>query len=268
VVPTDRGNGTIVAGAAVATTIQILGDDVEIFTDAALGVAGRPWPAQEVAARAVRRFIPPLERCRTIVELGSGCGALAVALAGWFGSGRRIVATDLPEVLPLLKRNCHAASVRGVDTSGGNNGKTSSLDCHALRWGDLNQARAILAADVPLDSTSNASFDFDDQRQSICVVACEVAYWGGWDIFEEDTREPLVATLDYLIRGPEGIGILVHEVRDSARETSIFNMIRAHGLAVQRVQPPGQDEIVEGQVGVWVLRRHAISAETFGRGPE
>lgn len=211
-------------------TVQLLGRALRLRTDDALGVAGRPWPAQEVAARSVCRLLASAESCRTVVELGAGCGALAMVLAQELaGRGHRVVATDLPEVLPLLRQNCREA------------GNGVVLECCALPWGDLLCARR-LAEEAAAQGSS-------------CVVGCEVAYWGGWDLFEEDTREPLARTLDALIVGEEGFGLLVHEVRDAVREESLFCMLRALGLEPQRLEPEGVQQLGEGEVGVWLLRR-------------
>ncbi|CAK0898156.1 unnamed protein product, partial [Prorocentrum cordatum] len=99
---------------------------------------------------------------------------------------------------------------------------------------------------------------------SAAAVACECAYWGGWDLFAQDTRAPLADTLDVLV-GDGGIGILVFEVRDWSREASLLGMILERGLEVHREEPRDRDP-AEGEVGVWSLRR-LRGALGRGRGP-
>lgn len=219
-------------------TVKLLDREVQILTDEKLGVAGRPWPAQEVAARATCRLLPSVTDCALVVELGAGCGALAIALAQELaeqssggGGGSRVVATDLPEVLPLLEQNCTRAGARGAPAP----------ECCALAWGDLD-AIARLAG--------------KEHGGSCLVVACECAYWGGWTLFEDDTREPLTATLDALI-AEKGLGLLVHQVRDAEREASLYTMLESRGLELRREEPPGQQELREGEIGIWTLRRRS-----------
>lgn len=199
------------------TTLRLLGRNVKVHTDDALGVAGVPWPAQEIAGAAVRRFVR--DPC-TIVEIGAGCGALACALAL---DGHRVVATDLPEVMSLMQNNVTL--------------NEAAVECHALRWGEIDAAHELIPS-------SNGP---------LLVIACEVAYWGGWDLFDEDTRGPLADTLNTLI-GDHGLGLLVHKARDLVREVSILAYLRDRGLEVRREQPAGR-EPEEGEIGVWLLKR-------------
>mmetsp|Transcript_100521 Transcript_100521/g.324213 ORF Transcript_100521/g.324213 Transcript_100521/m.324213 type:complete len:275 (+) Transcript_100521:80-904(+) len=212
--------------------LRLLGRELSVFTDDALGVAGRVWPAQEVAALHLRRLMlaeggssERTCRCGTVFELGAGCGALSVALAEELGPDVRVVCSDLPEVVPLMELNCQVVSLSHLG---------SSVECRALRWGDLDAAMALLTGGTGGSAGGNGRVD---SSASTCVVACEAAYWGGWDLFEEDTREPLAATLHSLITGPEGFGLLVHEVRDPGREAGLFELIRAKGLEVWRQEP-------------------------------
>jgi len=243
-----------------SATVTLLGREVWIRTHEALGVAGRPWPAQEVAARAVCSRLAEAPSCQMLVELGAGCGALAMALALELEEVREVarhngcaktadsrpagppapvvVTSDLAEVLWLLEENCQSLS-RSHPRPG-----ELRLESCALSWGDEQVTRSLAA---------RANRD----GGSCCVVACECAYWGGWDLFEDDTREPLAATLDQLIVGDEGLGLLVHEVRDAGREAGLYDFIRARGLEVKREEPSGSREVIEGsgEVEIWSVRR-------------
>mmetsp|Transcript_59150 Transcript_59150/g.157411 ORF Transcript_59150/g.157411 Transcript_59150/m.157411 type:complete len:220 (-) Transcript_59150:132-791(-) len=210
--------------------VQLMDQSVRVCTDEALGVAGRPWEAQGVAADVLRS----MDGENTIIELGAGCGALSCALAL---SGCRVVATDLPEVVPLMQRS---VELNRVETY---------VDCRALSWGNTADLASVLST-------------LQDQDSSRLVVACEVAYWGGWDLFCPDTREPLAETLSVLI-GASGVGLLVHTVRDVARESSLLEMIRAKCLDVHRERPLAAEPLL-GEVGVWLLRRTPIISEPLG----
>lgn len=206
-------------------SVSLLGFDMQVATDKSLGVAGIVWPAQAVAARVAEQVLPEGSR---VVEVGAGCGALSCAMAfrGW-----QVVSTDLPEVVPLLQESADLNALA-----------PPWLRCTALVWGDDEAAQAAAAS-------------------TDAVVACEVAYWGGWDLFTPDTREPLARTLRTLV-GDRGVGIIVHTVRDPCREASLLKIMRRAGLELERLEPLGpggfhvSDEALPvGTVGAWKFQR-------------
>eukprot|EP00747_Dinoflagellata_sp_TGD_P169313 gnl/TRDRNA2_/TRDRNA2_198019_c0_seq1.p1 gnl/TRDRNA2_/TRDRNA2_198019_c0~~gnl/TRDRNA2_/TRDRNA2_198019_c0_seq1.p1 ORF type:complete len:229 (+),score=37.96 gnl/TRDRNA2_/TRDRNA2_198019_c0_seq1:22-687(+) len=195
-------------------SIELFGRKVKCLTEDKLLEAGIPWPAQQAVARWASKLLP--KGC-SVVELGSGCGALACALA--LEGHRPVVATDLASVVPLMEKN---VQLNGVE-----------VECRELQWGDIEGARALAGAGA--------------------VIACEVAYAVFKDLFADDTRVPLANTLDALI-GEDSIGIFAFQVRDSDREASLLEMFRDRGLELTREEPAGGDPD-EGEVGVWSIRR-------------
>mmetsp|Transcript_29154 Transcript_29154/g.61985 ORF Transcript_29154/g.61985 Transcript_29154/m.61985 type:complete len:299 (-) Transcript_29154:8-904(-) len=271
--------------------VRLLGRDLSVWTDDSLGVAGRCWPAQEVAGEALLELLLGVgsefgassalpaaatvegePRCRTVVELGAGCGALSVAIAQALQGKAQVIATDLPEVVPLMQANVDEFTKSSSSSSNAADPNPDPdcrfLSCAALPWGDVEAAESILATaktDALLQArphqycTDNKGTDIHNawdvpSSSSCCVVACEVAYWGGWDLFADDTREPLASTLDSLIVGPQAFGLVVHQVRDAGREASLFKMIRRRSLEILRLQPRNKGP-EEGEIGVWVLKR-------------
>ncbi|CAE8732012.1 unnamed protein product, partial [Polarella glacialis] len=116
------------------------------------------------------------------------------------------------------------------------------VECASLPWGDLAAAKALAVAAPAV------------------VVACEVAYWGGWDLFADDTRVPLADTLAALLIGEDTgvrIGLLVFTIRDESRELALLPMLRERGLEVVQVSPLP----VEGEVGTWLLQNIKGSAD-------
>ncbi|CAK9084129.1 unnamed protein product, partial [Durusdinium trenchii] len=196
---------------------------IQISIDPSLGVAGQPWRAQEVAARQV---VQVFHRDVPVVELGSGCGGLASFLAL---EGYRVVATDLPDCSRLVSETARCNEVR--------------VPFEVLPWGDWTAMEAVLAT-----------------LRTTCVnlVACELAYWGGWSLLEEDPLDALVETLTFfLTRGSRdgeggGLGLLVYEARNLPREAKLFQLLETHGLEWKRLEP--DEDPNEGEVGAWLVQ--------------
>ncbi|CAE8639302.1 unnamed protein product, partial [Polarella glacialis] len=172
------------------------------------GRAAKPFLASGRYERAHEEF----ERCADAVGILSWsypCGALACAFALKLAARQpRVIATDLPEVVPLMVQNAGA--------------NKALVECASLPWGDLAAAKALAVAAPAV------------------VVACEVAYWGGWDLFADDTRVPLADTLAALLIGEDTgvrIGLLVFTIRDESRELALLPMLRERGLEVVQVSP-------------------------------
>ncbi|KAH8923876.1 hypothetical protein BT69DRAFT_1349853 [Atractiella rhizophila] len=96
--------------------------------DAEYGIAGVTWPASACLVEYLLdskewQFDPDpasilqcekagMEEKRTIIDLGSGTGHLPKSLMPLLGEGKadQIVATDLDEVVPLLRKNLESSS--------------------------------------------------------------------------------------------------------------------------------------------------------------
>ena len=169
------------------------------------------------------------------LELGAGTGALGIALAAAVPD-LDVTLTDLPRVVPLLARNAARAAredARHV-RDGGTLAPGSAVDVAALDW----------AADRvppppprrPTDAAGGEEAREDEGegnrgRAWDVVLGCEILYWGGWDIFDEDTRGPLLSTLVAACESGGGRGgdggdggheteiALAFTVRDKSRET-------------------------------------------------
>eukprot|EP00933_Yihiella_yeosuensis_P043780 TRINITY_DN3873_c0_g2_i1.p1 TRINITY_DN3873_c0_g2~~TRINITY_DN3873_c0_g2_i1.p1 ORF type:complete len:260 (+),score=42.86 TRINITY_DN3873_c0_g2_i1:26-805(+) len=231
--------------------LELNGESLRVLVDEELGVAGRPWPAQQVAADVTNALLKQWQLSLgakgeasnrlSLVELGSGCGALACSFARQLGPQVRVLATDLPEVVELMQANAAA--------------NKADVESHSLPWGDDAALSALNVQNGPL-----------------LVIACECAYWGGWDIFSEDTRGPLADTVASLLlqanRDEKGMtegggsccaGVLVFQVRDASRELAILPMLQERGLQVVQVDltsgVPKAEPVLpnEGEVGAWLL---------------
>ena len=102
-----------------------------------------------------------------------------------------VLLTDLPAVVPLTRHNAGLARVAP--------GRT--VAAAALAWGD--HLPPPLPPPLPCGRGAGAGAGGggadtgrgQDQRLWDFVMGCEILYWGGWDVFSEDTRGPLLATL-------------------------------------------------------------------------
>uniref|UniRef100_A0A7S0NQE4 Methyltransferase n=1 Tax=Micromonas pusilla TaxID=38833 RepID=A0A7S0NQE4_MICPS len=111
-----------------------------------------------------------------ILELGAGTGALGIALACAVPDVR-VTLTDLDRVVPLLRTN--ADETRGA-------GKLA-------RGSELRVAELAWSRDTVLGLDDGGGVDRRDGRARWDVVlGCEILYWGGWDVFADDTRGPLL----------------------------------------------------------------------------
>ena len=161
-----------------------------------------------------------------ILELGAGTGALGIALACAVPDVR-VTLTDLDRVVPLMRTNADATRDAGKLARG------SELRVAELAW----SRDAVLGLD---DAPGGGGGDRREggARWDV-VLGCEILYWGGWDVFADDTRGPLleacVAACE-AVEGAEGdaeggaervggpsppqtLVALAFTVRDKARES-------------------------------------------------
>lgn len=118
---------------------------------------------------------------------------LSCAVARAYEDVAEVLATDLPSVLPLLRRNV-ARVLAGCNARAA-----------ALPWGC--ELPASCAPDL--------------------VLCCEIAYWGGWSLLCEDTRAPLRRTLLALAqRQPTTVVLFACTLRDADRELGLVQALQ------------------------------------------
>lgn len=134
-----------------------------------------------------------------VLELGAGTGALGIALASI--ERTRVFVTDLEPVVGLASSNAKR-NARLVHA-------TSRVEAGALPWslepGNVpDPERVFVTRRHHASSSRNDANDGertasenkrDDEKCWHFVAACETLYWGGWDVFADDTRAPQLATM-------------------------------------------------------------------------
>jgi hypothetical protein len=190
------------------TILNVLGKQLHLRTNPKqLNEAGVVW---DHAVTALAHACIPELRCRAdkmlqgqqqqrklaILELGAGTGALGIALAHAVPS-ISVVLTDLEHVMPLIETNIHYAQEQC------NLAPKSSLEASSLAWG----------CSLPALPNVGERQDWD------VVLGCEILYWGGWNLFSEDTRGPLLKTLIDACGSSTEV-YLAFTVRDRNRELS------------------------------------------------
>lgn len=191
--------------------------------------------ASMLSSRDARNALLPRGPPATVLELGSGTGELAVALCsdGEFSASlRRYVATDVDGRLPALKRRIEHVRF-GVAVAA------------ALPWGESAALLGVTAFDL--------------------VLAADVLYWGGGDVFAEDTLMPLTATLSSAVAaGSATVALVSFRERWPEREARFCELCRAQGLNVERCEDglvrahaplPQSDPDTAGALGVLRLTR-------------
>jgi uncharacterized SAM-binding protein YcdF (DUF218 family) len=173
---------------------------------------------------------------RTAISLGSGLGQVDLCLAA---CGASSLATDLPEVVPALRRTL-AANGALLDSTPG----TGSVRAAALDW----------TAPLPLEIVNAGPFD--------AILASDCVYW-------PSLFAPLVATLTALVAlasDPSTVDVyLALEVRPDSRkenELAFFTLLDAAGFRWYRIDdsPAGCESLARSEgsaVGLFWARRLA-----------
>ena len=174
--------------SAVVCGVELLYSST--LSDGAPAESARLWPLTEVLARFLLDSYPPEDGLlgRTVVELGAGTAALSCFVAKAYPTAACVVATDLPEVVPTMQAT--VAANHGCHT----------VQAKALAWG------ASLSTVAPSDIH--------------LVLCCECLYWGGWSLLCDDTRGPLLRTLQDVPAGT--VLLLAFTVRDADREITVL----------------------------------------------
>ncbi|KAG6891368.1 hypothetical protein C0992_008079 [Termitomyces sp. T32_za158] len=125
------------------TDHPVFGDIAQREAIEKYGIAGRIWEAAYFLSRYVDPpsnvkfdplFVgPSTVPCRIILELGSGAGMTSSYIAGILNKEDILIATDLPDVCPLLESNIRASTTSIV----------SSIYVRPLAWGNENHGSAI-----------------------------------------------------------------------------------------------------------------------------
>ncbi|KAI6006608.1 putative methyltransferase-domain-containing protein [Pisolithus orientalis] len=170
-------------------------DAIETF-----GIAGRVWEAALAMCSYIDsmnvdahdlEFDPPFfddgsqdYGCPTLIELGSGTGIVAARIARAFLSDGVVIATDLPDVCPLLERNLHAhtGSLLTPDLSKSGCG---NMFVRPLSWGNLDHAMLI-----------EREFGFPRSCNRLTHVICSDL------VYFPELFAPLLRTLIHLTSSP------------------------------------------------------------------
>ncbi|KIP10492.1 hypothetical protein PHLGIDRAFT_231714 [Phlebiopsis gigantea 11061_1 CR5-6] len=187
------------------------------------GIAGRVWEASflintYISGPSDTLFDPPFvspedeERHLTILELGSGTGIVAAqCMKRLSGKSATIIATDLPEVCPLLQKNLHTGSAAPEALAG------PTLLIRPLSWGDHHHASAIL------DDLRSAPSDREPPdagpRVLSHIVCSDLVYF-------PELLAPLLRSLLQLSRppfaGPAARVVLAYKTRSLAKEAPFW----------------------------------------------
>ncbi|KAJ8904811.1 hypothetical protein NDN08_001326 [Rhodosorus marinus] len=194
---------------------ELLGSPVAVRCDAkTFGVAGEFWQLNWLITSSLLKTCGFVSlRGLNVLELGAGTGALSVAMAKL---GAHACATDLPELFPLFQENSQAngfqVQTEGAHVSCQNRGRVMF---GSLRWG--------------VDTLPQETFQL--------ILGCELLYWGGWSLFDEDPQPGLIQVLaSECAKG--SVAILVGCSREPKREQHFFEQMAAKGVHVRFISPP------------------------------
>ena len=152
----------------------------------------------------------PAPESVNIIELGTGTGALGIALASI--ERTRVFVTDLEPVVGLARENA-ARNARLKHA-------TSRVEAGALCW-SVEPGSVPDPGSVFLDTIDAREDETETKKQKKhqwhFVAACETLYWGGWDVFDDDTRAPQLATMVEACAGG-AVLVVAFTVRDERRE--------------------------------------------------
>ena len=228
--------------------VDILGIEHTLAVDPeSLNEAGVVWtPAVRALASAVAPIIEARQasslatsssssRPMRVLELGAGTGALGIALACSLPN-IDVTLTDLAPVVPLMNTNADATRDAGKLADG------SETHVAELAW----SRDAVLALNGGGDASSggggteggtHGGRDASASRSTRwdVVLGCEILYWGGWDVFADDTRGPLLEACiaaceaggaegaDTAVSFPPTLVVLAFTVRDQGRESGFVS---------------------------------------------
>ena len=170
-----------------------------------------------------------------VLELGAGTGALGIALACSLPN-IHVTLTDLAPVVPLMRENADATRDAGKLADG------SETHVAELAWSRdavlaLNGGGDASSGDGGGEGGTHGGRDASASRSTRwdMVLGCEILYWGGWDVFADDTRGPLLEACiaacerggaegaDTAVSSPPTLVVLAFTVRDQGRESGFVS---------------------------------------------
>ena len=235
--------------------VDILGIEHTLAVDPeSLNEAGVVWtPAVRALASAVAPIIEarqasslaasssdadgtagPRSAPMKVLELGAGTGALGIALACSLPN-IHVTLTDLAPVVPLMNTNADATRDAGKLADG------SETHVAELAW-SRDAVLALNGGDASsggggTEGGTHGGRDASASRSTRwdVVLGCEILYWGGWDVFADDTRGPLLEACiaacerggaegaDTAVSSPPTLVVLAFTVRDQGRESGFVS---------------------------------------------
>ena len=226
--------------------VTILGIEHHLAVDPeSLNEAGVVWtPAVRALASAVAPIIEARQasslatsssssRPMRVLELGAGTGALGIALACSLPN-IDVTLTDLAPVVPLMNTNADATRDAGKLADG------SETHVAELAWSRdavlaLNGGDASSGGGGTEGGTHGGRDASASRERWDLVLGCEILYWGGWDVFADDTRGPLLEACiaacerggaegaDTAVSSPPTLVVLAFTVRDQGRESGFVS---------------------------------------------
>lgn len=165
-----------------------------------------------------------------VLELGSGNGLLALCLLALFQNRlERLVITDLPDHLPLIRKTLDANKHLLLGNDKGNKTKTPVVQVAKCCWGEFTEI----------------SPEFEKEGFDL-IVGSDVAY-------REELYEPLIATLLHYC-SPTTVVLLGVTMNDT--QPVFFEMLQRAGFCYEKLADHLLDPEFRGTTfGIFVLRR-------------
>lgn len=198
------------------------------------GTAGFVWPASRLLAHFLQTVpaneesaasICPALRCfqgKRVLELGGGTGVLGIALGA---IGASVTITDVPEAVPHIQAN---------------------IERNSVLWENPQACRPVSRPHAWGEDTewlSACAFDY--------VIGADLLYFGGWDLFGQDSREPLLQTLA-AAASSSSHAVLGWPVRHPEREGDFLSKAsRRFNLRLHTGHGEGDEEINWKWSEVW-----------------
>lgn len=179
-------------------------------------------------------------RGRTIVELGAGTGVISISAAT---RGALVVASDLPDLVDLMKRN-REENLEAIDSG---NGK---LKCLALDWtrdlpSELTRTLSAWSGDGDAGENGVTSSIESNAPSSISLVTFPDMILVSDCVYYESSVDALVKTLSALT-GPRTLVMISMEDRTSAEKVRVRNKflkgVESAGFQIARVGFEDMDE--------------------------
>jgi len=190
---------------------KLLGVEVKLYHESEspeLQEAAVYWPANEVLCEVLKTQLNSDFRGVSILELGAGTCCLGIVIATL---GANVTCTDHISVLPLMHKHLllnNWTLISNEKYKKGNE-ESGSLMISSLDWTD---------------------YQLDRTREYRWVIGCELLYWGGWDLLQEDPMNGLIEIIEYFVRNQSSNVLLSFISRNVTREIQFFQEIKNRGL--------------------------------------